>query len=144
MRSLFYLSMFLLIVAAVDKLKSIKTPEMDQREEVSSLSFSLLSVVLLIPANCQLPQCGPPLLNISRKLYCGSDQNISLCHHTPHTTHYRDVFNEGNVEILGGREGLPEFSSLNLIPDNIWLNYHHYYHYYLLFCPMRDDGCSSP
>ena len=37
-RSLFYLAMFLLIVTGVDKLRSIKTPEMDQREEVSSLS----------------------------------------------------------------------------------------------------------
>ena len=78
-RSLFYLAMFLLIVAAVDKLRSIKTPEMDQSEEVSS-------VVLLIPANCQLSRCWPPVLNISRKLYCGSDQNISLLYVTTDTT----------------------------------------------------------
>ena len=40
-RSLFYLAMFLLIVAAVDKLRSIKTPEMDQSEEKRSpLLFS--------------------------------------------------------------------------------------------------------
>ena len=32
-RSLFYLAMFLLIVGGVDKLRSIKTPEMDQREQ---------------------------------------------------------------------------------------------------------------
>ena len=129
-RSLFYLAMFLLIVAGVDKLRSIKTHLRWIKVKRSPLS----SLVLLIPANCQLSWCWPPLLNISRKLYCGSYQNISLCHH-------RHVFNEGNVEILAGRIGLPEFWSLNFIPDKIWLYYHHHY---LLFCLMRDDGCSSP